>query len=326
MAISPFISAPESRKFAETFGTVLEGRSTPLRAIKRDDLIATFKATGVVVLRGFGAKLDDFVWLTENLCHDFSTYRGGGFRWGPLNRDAIGNNPTLMTVTGSGQGWPIPLHGEMYYMKQRPTMLWFYCEQAPEQGGQTTVCDGEAALAALSPDTRGWLRQHNIKYVRDLTREEWPVTFQTDDADELAAICALNELQLTVHDDGSIVTEFVCPPIVCPRGSDREALVNSIVQMYTTEWAFESGWIKKNMPQLPRDRSPMVVRTEDGAKIPSEIFEELKRVLESLTVNVDWETGDILLIDNTRVLHGRRQAGDSKRNILVRMGEPAFAW
>src|SRR4051812_6350383 len=120
----PSINPPvASRALASTFGAILEAQSTPLRCIDLNDLIATFKRAGAVLLRGFSAKLDDFVWLTGKLCQDFSTYRGGGFRWGPLNRDSIGGNPTLMTVTGSGQGWPIPLHGEMYYLKQRPTML-----------------------------------------------------------------------------------------------------------------------------------------------------------------------------------------------------------
>jgi alpha-ketoglutarate-dependent taurine dioxygenase len=33
----------------------------------------------------------------------------------------------------------------------------------------------------------------------------------------------------------------------------------------------------------------------------------------------------VLLVDNTRILHGRKKCLDSERNIYVRMGEPAFA-
>jgi alpha-ketoglutarate-dependent taurine dioxygenase len=316
----------QTSTLAPTFGRIVEGDAAQLRSIDLDELIATFKRDGAVLLRGFQADVDDFRWLTSILCHDFSTYRGGGFRWGPLDRDAIGGDATLMTVTGSGQGWPIPLHGEMYYLQQRPTMLWFYCERAPSIDGQTTLCDAEAALAAISEPTREWLRGRNIKYIRELTRDEWPLTFQTDDPAELARVCEENGMRLTIRDDGSILAEFVCPAVVRPRGRDTEALLNNIVQMYTIEWAFTSGWVGQHLPQLPRDRSPMVVRMEDGTKVPSPVFEELQAVYEKLTVNVDWRTQDILLVDNTRLMHGRRQATDPNRSILVRMGEPAFPW
>jgi Taurine catabolism dioxygenase TauD, TfdA family len=279
-----------------------------------------------VIFRGFSASVGDFTWLTEALSREFSTYRAGGFRWGPLNRDSIGGNPTLMTVTGNGQGWPIPLHGEMYYLQRRPTMLWFYCQRAPKQGGQTTLCDGEAALDALQDRTRKWLHERHIKYIRNLTRDEWPMTFQTDNLGELAEVCADNGLRLTVGKDQSIVAEFACAPVIRPRGRDRYAFINNVVQMYTTEWAFKSGWVKEHLPQLPRDHSPMVVRMDDGTKVPSVIFEELQDVSDKLTIDVNWCDGDILLIDNTRILHGRREAVDPNRNILVRMGEPAFAW
>jgi len=322
--MTPFQSGTTT--LAPDFGRIIEGHSDALRSIDLQALTAAFKRDGAVLLRGFRAAVDDFVWLTGALCDDFSTYRGGGFRWGPLDRDSIGGDPTVMTVTGSGQGWPIPLHGEMYYLQQRPAMLWFYCQRAPAHDGQTTLCDGERALAAISERTRSWLRNSNIKYVRELTREEWPLTFATDDPEELARVCRDNGMRLVMHEDGSIATEFVCAPVVHPRGRDTEALINNIVQMYTIEWAFTSGWVKRHMPQLPRDRSPMVVRMEDGTKVPSPVFDELQAAFETLTVNVDWQESDVLMIDNTRFLHGRREATDPNRSILVRMGEPAFAW
>ena len=316
----------ERRSLASTFGTVLFGDGNRLGELDRELVIALLEESGAVLLRGFASDDDDFVRFTGSITRDFSTYRGGGFRWGPLDRQSVDGNSTVMTVTGSGQGWPIPLHGEMYYLKQRPTLLWFYCRRASEHGGETTLCDGEAALDALPATTRDWLRSRNIKYVRELTSDEWPVTFQTADRGELEAICAANDLRLTVDDDGSIHTEFVCAPIVRSRARLREALINNIVQMYMIEWAFTSGWVKRNMPQLPRDRSPMVVRMEDGTKVPSAVFDDLRETFERLTVDVTWHQGDVLLVDNTRLLHGRRAATDPKRDIVVRMGEPAFEW
>jgi len=66
-------------------------------------------------------------------------------------------------------------------------------------------------------------------------------------------------------------------------------------------------------------RKSSLLRVEDGSKIPVEIMTEVKQVCEQLTVNLPWHRGDLILVDNTRVMHGRREFTDQNREIYVRM-------
>jgi hypothetical protein len=55
---------------------------------------------------------------------------------------------------------------------------------------------------------------------------------------------------------------------------------------------------------------------ESGAEIPGEVLNEIVEVTERCTANIDWCDGDIVVIDNKRVMHGRREIEDTDRKIF----------
>ena len=61
---------------------------------------------------------------------------------------------------------------------------------------------------------------------------------------------------------------------------------------------------------------PPVITYGNDDPIPSEKLKRMEVLCEELTHNIDWENGDILLIDNTRVMHGRRKIEDTERLIF----------
>ena len=58
----------------------------------------------------------------------------------------------------------------------------------------------------------------------------------------------------------------------------------------------------------------------DGSEFPRGTLAAIVEVSARLTVDVGWEPGDTLVVDNGRYLHGRRAFTDPGRRILVRMG------
>jgi alpha-ketoglutarate-dependent taurine dioxygenase len=296
-----------------------------LDALHRHDVVDLFRSEGALLFRGFSADTAAFTRFSGLCCTEFSTYKGGGFRWGYLNREAVGNLDTLMTTTGSTQGFALPLHGEMYYMLRRPSVIWFFCDRPPAAAGQTTVCDGRAIWEHLSPATRRFFDSHRIKYRRSLPDGEWQTTFQTQDPAEASEICRHNGGSFLHGPDGSITTEYLCSAVV-GREDDAggQVFINNLLIVYVIEWAFKSGWVASNVAGLPRDEAPMVVRMEDDSEIPDDVITEALQVADQLTVEVTWQAGDVLMIDNTRILHGRRAYDGRERAIYVRMGEPCL--
>jgi alpha-ketoglutarate-dependent taurine dioxygenase len=311
------------RPLTQQFGTIVESQGGhSLTELDPPEIARLFVDSGALIFRGFPVDSKGFLDFTSVYCRAFMTYQGGGLRFGPLDRESIGGNPTLLSTTGHTQGFPIDLHGEMYYMKRRPEVLWFFCENAPATAGETTLCDGQELLRHLSPETRKFLSTHPIHYIRRLADGEWQTSFQTQDPEELRRICDENDMRLRMLPDGAgIETEFVSSALRISPTSRAEAFINNLVLIHRTEQAFETGWVKQNLSGLKAQKCPMVVRLEDGSRFPDAMIEEIRQTSKRLMLAHSWRKGDIMMIDNTRLLHGRKESVGKDRAIYVRMAE-----
>jgi alpha-ketoglutarate-dependent taurine dioxygenase len=70
--------------------------------------------------------------------------------------------------------------------------------------------------------------------------------------------------------------------------------------------------------------NPDVLKFDDDSQIPDELMDELNGIAERITTNIEWQKGDILMIDNTRIMHGRRAFTDQMREIYIRLCSPNF--
>jgi alpha-ketoglutarate-dependent taurine dioxygenase len=59
----------------------------------------------------------------------------------------------------------------------------------------------------------------------------------------------------------------------------------------------------------------------DGAEIEPAALDELREAYEAETVVIPWQEGDIMMLDNMLVAHGREAYGPP-RQIVVGMAEP----
>jgi hypothetical protein len=62
------------------------------------------------------------------------------------------------------------------------------------------------------------------------------------------------------------------------------------------------------------------VRTAAGGPVPADLLSVAAEVARELTVAVPWQAGDVLVVDNSRYLHGRQAFTDTGRSVMVRMG------
>ncbi|MEO8890080.1 MAG: TauD/TfdA family dioxygenase, partial [Coleofasciculaceae cyanobacterium] len=60
------------------------------------------------------------------------------------------------------------------------------------------------------------------------------------------------------------------------------------------------------------------------SKIPESVIDEIQTITEQLIQLVAWQKSDVLMIDNTRLMHGRRAFADNQRDIYVRLCEASF--
>ena len=267
--------------------------------LDQEEIISLFKSKGILLFRRFDVDTDIFKQFSNLLSIDFINYAGGAF-----SRRVINGDETLLSVNDFKS--EIKLHGEMYYQQNIPLMLWFFCANPPLENGETTVCDGRQFFNEISSSTKELFNKKKLKFTVRISQEDWQKKYQTDDLNKLHEMCQKNKTHLTVNDDQSIMLEYICPAIIPSRCGKYQVFINSLLPT--------------------KQLSPKILKFEDDSEISDEVMSELNEIAEKITTEISWQKGDILMIDNTRILHGRRIFSDDQRDIYIRLCSPAFSF
>lgn len=273
-----------------------------------NEVIEQFKKSGLLLFRGFNVDSQKFEQFTNQFSNDYMNYAGGGYVRRTINDKSDG---TILSVNYYLKGddeqstFELPMHGEMYYIKHRPMIMWFCCAVPAEQDGETTVADGAEILRELKPATRAAFEAQPLKYIRHYPKADWQGRYQTTDIADVQAYCDFNGLSLKYNpDDESIHTEFVYPAIIKSRWGGHEAFINNVLPVV---WQEEHGLENS------------IVRFADGSVIPPEAIQDAKDTVQRVRRKIPWKSGEVAVVDNTRILHGRMSFTDQRRQIYSRM-------
>jgi hypothetical protein len=201
-----------------------------------------------------------------------------------------------------------------------PGQLFFFCEQAPTEGGATPIGRSDLALAALEkarPDFVAKLRNLGVRYRNampdsaDLASGQgrsWRDTLNVTDWKQ--AEQRLTELRYNFRwlDDGGISVQT--PPLLAVDefGRGKDVFFNQIV-------AAAAGWTNDENDEEPR------LCFGDYSRIEQDDLDAAITACYEHTVDLEWQTGDIALLDNLKVMHGRRPFSGS-RSILASLCTP----
>jgi alpha-ketoglutarate-dependent taurine dioxygenase len=303
-------------------GGVLTPETTgTLEALDQSEVWSLLDQYGALLFRGFDFDIDGFIQFTSRFTVAFGDYRGGGFRMRAFDREAVQGDPTVMTTTGGTQSFGLPLHGELYYQNDTPDLIWFHCVEPPPAGGQTTLGWGTAIFADCAPETRRYFSEHPVVYTRRLDREGWSQAFQTTDISEAIAFAFNRDLEAEYdREHETLITKYRASAVQKDRVNGQPSFINGVLILQIGEWAFKKGIVAQYLGDNAPTHAPFVVRTLQGDPLPEAVLDDAFGAAERHTVNVAWRPGDVLMIDNRRVLHGRREVQGQGRRIICRMG------
>ena len=277
----------------------INGAGAGLGALDTGDVTELFRTHGALLLRGFDYGLAEFRAFTADYCTRFVRNESG-------RRERISADGSTQSVNLGRE--PFPLHPELSRVPWRPDVAWFACAQAPASRGETLVCDGVATAAALDEQIRGRVATRSVLY-----REETPMGAFTEwlgipppHDDTLARLSLSSPFEFRRMGQ-RIFRSFTMPFLHRPLFTDQPAFGNFLLfarQMLGTR-------------QFPL--------FEDGSQIPDDVCHEIARVSQGLTYAHRWQTGDILMLDNSRFMHGRNPVDDpDHRRIWTQFGYAAF--
>ncbi|SDH33191.1 Taurine dioxygenase, alpha-ketoglutarate-dependent [Lentzea fradiae] len=276
------------------------------------DLLVKHKA---LVFRGFHVTQEELGEVMDLLLPNRLAYVHGN-----SPRTKVGNN--VYTSTEYPPQYDISMHNEMSYAHQWPARLLFFCAVAPETGGATPVVDGVRWLGSLDPEVREAFRQ-GVRYTQNLHGgkgfgKSWQDTFETSDRAEVEEFLAGSGSEFTWKPDGGLRVSQVRPSTTRHPVTGDEVWFNQADQWHAAGLGDETAAALQQI--MPEEDLPQSVTFADGSPIPAHHVTQIRDRGLSEAVNVDWRTGDLLLIDNVAVGHGRRSFTGPRR-ILVAMSD-----
>ena len=304
----------QTRLLQDGFGTVFSadaGEGTG--DIEASSVISALTETGLVLFQGFGTTREEFDDLTARVGGSYMNYKGGGYIRKTEDEDK--GNTILSTSTTVAKGKivpftaPLPLHLEMSYTDKQPLLLWFYCVTPPAEDGQTTIGDGVQIYERLPQKWKDLLAEKRLMYLRSYPDGVWQNIYTTDDIDEARAFCHDSGMTTEVDDDGTLHTTYLRTAVPKTRWGGHTAYANSAMTVVMQE-----GTDREKLSSI---------RLEDGERLPKEMVQDIVKIQSDLIVELEWDAGDFVLLDNTRTMHGRRVFTDTNREVLLRMIENA---
>ncbi|WP_405858819.1 TauD/TfdA family dioxygenase [Streptomyces sp. NBC_00090] len=306
--------APAEVTPAET-GTEASARGLAEHLGSLEDLGGLLAREKALVFRGFGVEPGELDGVMDLLLPNRLAYVHGN-----SPRTKVGAN--VYTSTEYPAEFSISMHNEMSYAHQWPARLLFFCETAPLTGGATPVIDGTRWLDRLDPEVREAFAG-GVRYSQNLhggmgLGKSWQATFETEDAGRVEEFLAASGADWTWQPDGSLRVSQLRPAIVTHPVTGDEVWFNQADQWHPASLGDDTA--KALASIMPAEELPQFVTFADGSPIPDAYVIQIRdRGLDN-AVDVDWRSGDLLLIDNVLVGHGRRPFTGPRR-VLVAMSD-----
>jgi alpha-ketoglutarate-dependent taurine dioxygenase len=275
------------------------------------------KAHGGILFRGFGLKdpqdFDRFLTATSVPRMHYME--------GATPRSQTGGEK-IYTSTEFPADQSIALHNELNYVQTWPMKIWFYCVIPAQSGGETPVADSRKVFTRIDPEVRDELVAKGWMLVRNFGNgfgPAWQTSYRVETREELAAYLDRADVQFEWLDENRMRTRQIRPAIARHPETGETVWFNHVAFWHVS--SLEPKLRDLFLAEFGLEDLPYNTYFGDGSPIPDAVVEELRRAYREETVSFPWQEGDVLMLDNMLVAHGRSPYG-GERLILTAMGQP----
>ncbi len=273
------------------------------------------KVYGGLLFRGFaGAQGGEFERFIADVSDSALQYTE---RTSP--RSVVDGN--IYTSTDHPQDKEIFLHSEQSYNLQFPLRIFFYCDTPAKVGGTTPIADARKIYQRIDPQIRAQFERKHYRYSRyfwPMMGMTWQHAFQSDDKNVVEQYCADNQINYQWMPDGGFKTYQVRPPVAVHPVSGEKCWFNHCTFFHIS--TLDADTQDMLTCSFSEDELPNNTYYGDGSTIEPEVMDALRAAYEAEKVDYQWQQGDILMLDNMMVTHGRGTF-EGERKILVGMSE-----
>jgi alpha-ketoglutarate-dependent taurine dioxygenase len=312
-----------------TVGTLLPGQALPVvirpsvegvnliewAASNRTTIEDHLRREGGILFRGFGRRsVEEFEHFTATTTSELLEYSNRS-----TPRSHVGNKIYTSTEYPADQ-W-IPMHNEMSYTRSWPMKIWFCCMISAAQGGETPIADSRRVFEKIDPAIRQRFADKQVMYVRnygDGLDLNWQEVFQTDSPAEVEMFCRQAGMEFAWKAGNRLRTRQVCQAVAAHPQTGEMVWFNQAHLFHISALAPEVQATLHAM--FGEEGLPRNTYYGDGTPIEAEMLDAIRAVYAQEMVLFRWEEGDVLMLDNMLVAHGRAPFS-GPRKILVGMAE-----
>ena len=248
-----------------------------------------------------------------------STFNYDTFTYEESLSNAVRINKTskVFTANEAPREVEIFLHHEMAQTPSYPKNIFFFCKSASESGGETPLCRSDQLYEALLREDKTLVEsfeKFGVIYNSIMSNGDELISGQGRSWQKTLGVSSKNGAEAKLSklgyswnwiegDDLSVTTKTL--QATKKLGNGKKSFFNQVI-------AASLGWKKNSKNQI----AP--VRFGNGEEIKQSYIELVSELAKSMTFLRSWQDRDILLVDNYRVMHGRKPfSGNKKREVLV---------
>ncbi|QDK97606.1 TauD/TfdA family dioxygenase [Acinetobacter tandoii] len=274
-----------------------QSRSYP--ASSHAEIKHTLREQGWILLRHQDYDVQRFSELMTALCQK-------------LTYDPARENITQQSQKVDAGTQAVGLHIENGTTPLPPDIIAFFSEVSASQGSQTTVCDGHAVWNSLSEQLKQKFAVP-MTISRYLPKQIWQKY--------VATAFNIAEADTVAWEDLNKFIQMIPGQAISPA---HEGGVEYHLQMNMIR--------HDNLKGVPAFANTILGPSynyqkpqftfADGREISQELIAELAELCEQHTQEIDWQDGDVAIIDNKRLMHGRREilVPLEQRKLYISMG------
>ncbi|MGI9257463.1 MAG: TauD/TfdA family dioxygenase [Gammaproteobacteria bacterium] len=281
-----------------------------------DNAEARLLSEGAVLFRDVGVdSASEFEQFSDRFVSEWMGYQDRASK-----RSSVRGN--VHTSTDTPSTFPIALHCESSFTSRWPQKIFFHCMTAPTHGGRTPICDVRQVYKDLDSAVREKFEKLGVMYYRNFGRGvgmDWRDVFQAEDQEAVEAYCAAHSILAEWPEEDHLRTTQVRPAVLEHPVTGEKSWFNHALAL--SKFSLVGDLSQTLMRQSGERNLPNNSYFGSGEQISDEDIQHIRDIHDRNTRHFDWQPGDVLMLDNMRVAHGR-EPFEGPRLIHAAMADP----
>lgn len=250
-----------------------------------------YKVHGAILFRGFEFDVGVFKSFTESFCTSTVINESQG-------RKTIDQDAKIQTVNLGAEAFS--LHPELSRWPWKPDICFFGCVVPPSSGGETTLCDGVKIVQKMPKKLVRVLQGKRLLYNSIASPETLRYWFGSDDPSEDALSKPPPSCPFLLKKvDGNVICSYTAPFLHKTMFSKQLAFGNFLLFA-----RYMHG--NRHYPTY-----------QDDTIVEDNIVAAVKDISVKLTVAIGWQKNDLVMLDNSRFMHGRNTITDTEERLIL---------